>query len=89
MKSETVEKVSGNYTLVPITEAIKPKDGPQWCYKDRYWAVKDECIMFFKGFAPQCNGDKKIAESINQRIHPDCETRFIPVIFRKADRGDF
>ena len=53
-----------HYMRIPIEEAIKiPDDGIFMIYKNRYWAVKDGNILFYRRYtSPQCNSDKRIMD---------------------------
>lgn len=65
---------------IKVEEAILPKDG--WTVlTNRWWIVKDECVMLFKGWSPQCNSEKKISESIRDKIYPGAVVRFLEAVF--------
>ena len=77
-------KTLENYKKVPIEKAVKPKDG-YVVMADRWWIVVDECILFYRGYAPQCNDVKAITESIRDRMYPGAEVRFLPMVFRAQE----
>lgn len=68
---------------IPISELISTngKDVVQ-IYKNYYWVVtpNDE-VLFFKGRTPQCNADKKCAESFLEKLYPNCTVEQIPIAF--------
>ena len=80
------------FALVPIDKVIEPptKEGPYWVMKDRYWNVKDGCILFFiyyGGYSAQCNRNKSIADRLSKE---GCEVRFLERVFlpcREVDHG--
>lgn len=67
---------------VPIKEATTPTDGSR-VYANRYWTVMDECILFWRGFAPQCNSNEDIAKKVRDKLYPECDVRFFEVIYHK------
>ena len=73
-------------TRIPVEEAITPRNG-MVVMCDRWWIVLDGCLLFFKGFAPQCNAVEKIAKSIRDRLYPDADVRFLPLVFVKQSRS--
>lgn len=52
---------------------------------NRWWIVDDGCILFYRGRAPQCNSQKEIAEAIRDRLYPNAEVRFLPVVYRRQE----
>jgi hypothetical protein len=55
----------------------------------RWWAVhptKGVAFYLNPGWRdeeprPQCNQDRKVTESLIARCYPECEARFLPVVF--------
>jgi hypothetical protein len=74
-----------NHTFIPITDATTPKDGR--CMTDRWWVVTLEelgvpsCIILWRGFSPQCNHNEVIARSLTEQMWPDCDVKFLPVVY--------
>jgi hypothetical protein len=81
-----------HYIKFPISKATEPpQDGACWIYRDRFWLVVDECILFYMGRSPQCNSQESIVARLN--LTKDAgEIRFIPLVFvpmsEKADGMD-
>ena len=48
-----------------------------------WWITDGEHIFFYKGFAPQCNQQKHIAESIRDRLYPGMDVAHLPVVYRE------
>jgi len=86
--------VTGIIFHIPEQLATTPTDGP--CIVNAWWTVHpDKGVAFYASRkrpygmepgeqdepSPQCNRDRYTAEHIQKRIHPDCETRQIPVVF--------
>lgn len=63
------------WTKVTLEELQTPRGG-KIVYEDRWWAVTDGCVLFYKG-SPQCNYVRRVIE----RIRPDCTPTFLPVAF--------
>jgi hypothetical protein len=70
-----------NIILLNISDVDKPKDGVFMIHIDHWWIVKDNQIMLYRDYAPQCNTNKEIATKIRDKIYPDCEVRQLPVIY--------
>ncbi len=76
----------GKITEVPIKDLTFPKNG---CYDirlDWWWIVKNESLLFYcqtsMSFgSPQCNADRRLAESVRDRIYPEAEVRQIPAVY--------
>jgi len=73
-------KENPNIKMIPVEEAIKPKD-QHVALIDRWWIVVDNCIMIYADFAPQCNRDKRISEKIQKKIYPMGTVEQIPMVF--------
>ena len=71
-------------TRVPIDKAVKPFDGA-YVYCDRWWTVENDCILFYRG-SPQCNADRRIAESFRDRMYPGADVRLLPVVYMPNER---
>lgn len=54
------------FLKVPIENILSPLTNGGCNFtilKNRYWNVtKDNCVLFFKGYSPQCNINKSIVE---------------------------
>lgn len=76
----------GYYTKYPINKATKPPPGGLcWVYTDRYWLVVDECILFYRGFSPQCNPDRRLCELRKDLAEADIV--FLSQVFVPAREG--
>ena len=55
-----------DYLTIPIHVAIDvPSKGVFHIYKDKYWAVMEGSILFYKNFDhPQCNPNERLVERI-------------------------
>lgn len=77
---------------IKLSDVSTPKDGCI-CYCDRYWSVtENEEILMYKGFSPQCNREKRIAEHVCNKIHAkkyNATVRFIPVVFLPVSLYEF
>jgi hypothetical protein len=76
------------FTYYPISEAIKAPDreGLFCVYKNRYWKVDKDCIMFYDGTSPQCNSNEQIMSRYDSKF----EVRFIETIyipFKETNEG--
>jgi len=69
-----------NFEMIPVEEARRPKNGAT-VYTDKYWAVQDGCVLFFRGFAPQCNSNKKLAEMVTTKLYPEAKVKFFDCIY--------
>lgn len=67
-------------TCLPVGKAIKPFDGAR-VICDRWWIVQDEHLLFFRGFSPQCNAIKEIAERIAKKLYPEADVRFFETVY--------
>ena len=54
---------------IPLAKATEPptKSGTYNLIVGHYWQVVDDCLLLFRGFAPQCNAN----ESITKRLAGD------------------
>jgi len=68
------------FEIIPVEEAIRPKNGAT-VYTNKYWAVLDGCVLFFRGFAPQCNANKELAEMVVSRLYPDAEIELLDCVY--------
>jgi len=70
-------------TKIPISELTTPKHG-YFTYVDYYWIITTNSeALFYKGHTPQCNRSEQIAESIKNKLYPDCHVQFLPVAYIK------
>lgn len=69
-----------NYTQIPLEKVLVPKDGDR-VYENRWWIIKDECVLLYRGRAPQCNANKSISVRIRDKIYPGCDVRYFETIF--------
>ena len=60
-------------------------------YRNAWWVVdKDDNVLFYRGRSPQCNSNKDVTQSfVDRGMCPDCEVRFIPVMFIPIRCGEF
>jgi len=66
-----------------------PNDGFFWVLKNRFWAVKDGNILFYKSFtSPQCNLQKSIMEQ-SSLVKNGAEIEFIETVFVRHSCSDF
>ncbi len=65
---------------IPLEKATTPVDGAE-VMANRYWVVVDECILLYRGVAPQCNGNKEVADSIQKKLYPDGKVLHLPVVY--------
>ena len=84
----TPTKTRGPFT-VPFDEATTPREGNLWCRTNRWWVVHPEDGVMFYGVkgrladaSPLCNSDEVIVQYLQQKHYPDCEVRFIPVVYQ-------
>ena len=76
-----------DWIIVKIEDAIIPKNG-YVAITDRWWAVKDGCIRFYRNYcSPQCNSNKLITERVGRDWHDSVQ--FIPVVFTPHDCNDY
>lgn len=86
MREDKMGKVDEKLlTAIPVEKATTPFDGA-YVYANRWWIVRDGCVLFFCKFAPQCNPNKEITERLRDRLYPGAEVRFLPVVFAKMER---
>lgn len=71
----------GEYTRIPVEKAMKPFDGAR-VLTNRWWVVVDECLLFYRGFSPQCNAIESITKRL-AAIHPSGEVRFLETAYVK------
>jgi len=52
------------FIRVPVESIadVPHQDGYYQCLTNRWWVVVDGCILIYKGFSPQCNETKDIAD---------------------------
>lgn len=77
MKPDLAKKM----VFVDVETATTPKAGIFRIIVDAWWAVTDEKIMLYRGQLPQCHMDKEMAEQINEKLYPECETRQLPAVY--------
>lgn len=65
---------------IPVSKAIVPFTGSQ-VWVDYYWVVVDECLLFYKKTAPQCNSNKELTEKVRDKLYPGAEVRKIPLVY--------
>jgi len=65
-RAKMSEPKESNYKKYPIKKALSPVNGLFYNYTNRYWLVKDDCLLFYKGTSPQCNTNRTIVEKINK-----------------------
>lgn len=66
-------------------DVVTPKNGVYKVYVNYYWWCEDgdpKKAIIFKGFAPQCNSDRRILEGSNPP-YTGCEIVKIPVAYRE------
>lgn len=82
------EPVKEDFKLVPISEATTPKSGNLFCYKNYYWYVVDECVLFYKGKYPQANTEKLVMEQTKGTVckcFGEPEIRQLEYVFTRTD----
>ena len=79
--SGTYEAIMRQMYFLSLEEAATPSNYAQ-VIMDHWWIVDPEKgLMFFgRGYAPQCNSNQKIAESI-AKIHPTCEVKHLELVY--------
>lgn len=70
--------MNGTFTI-PVDVATVPRDGE--VIIDRWWIVKDEAIIIWGGFSPQCNRNRQIAQSLIPNVHRGAEARLIAAVY--------
>lgn len=76
-------------TKVPLEKLKTPKAG-RLCYGPSWWTVTDDnCVLFYKRFSPQCNADRRCAESIRDRLYPGLRVEFVEMAFIEHDCHDY
>jgi len=87
-----VEKDFKKVSIEKVT-TIPDKNGFYELYKNRFWTVtEDNCILFYKDRAPQCNSNKSITESFTdyyKSIFPNCRTELIENVWLSHDCQDY
>lgn len=89
--TDKTQTLPGTRFFVPLEDATTPAEGH--CYVNRWWAVHPEKgVAFYAqllGYArseephPQCNQQEHTARHLQEELWPDCETRFIPVVYAR------
>lgn len=69
---------------VPVDVATTPTNG--YAMVNRWWTVHPERGVVFARWrdgevSPQCNPSESMSKRLTQQLWPDCESRFIPVVF--------
>ena len=82
-----------DYTHKPWTkmslEKLKTPRNGTICYLNSWWCITlDRCVLFYRG-SPQCNSNEACAESIRQRIHPDCTIEKVDVTYLPHNYHDY
>lgn len=76
------------YRFVSVEKLTTPFDGAR-VMLNRWWVVTpDRKVMFFRGFAPQCNSEESIAKrlAVKDGMYPHpCSVEFIPLAFVSSD----
>ena len=70
-------------TKLPVSRVTIPFNEAR-VLTNSYWIVVDECVLMYKGRSPQCNMNKEIAERVRDRLYPDAEVRFIPLVYLES-----
>lgn len=74
---------------VPL-EKLKTPRGGAICYTDTWWIVTpDNCVLFFRGFSPQCNSNEAVAKYLRERLHPTCTVEKIEVAYLDHNCHDY
>ena len=54
-----------------------------------WWSVVEhkgvDCVMFYCGYAPQCNDKKAIVEDISKKLYPEAKVMQFPVVYVPVD----
>jgi hypothetical protein len=84
MTDSTNEIEKPQCVRVPIKDILFPFDGAR-VVTDCYWVVEAGHVLYYRGFAPQCNAIKEIAIRLAGKLYPDCEIRHLPVAYVKDE----
>jgi len=80
--TEPIAETDSRLSFIPV-DAESP-EGEVIHRKNRWWIVHPEKgLLIWRGFSAQCNSDKRIAESLRDRLYPWAEVRFIPSVFTR------
>lgn len=83
----------GDFKKVPISEAIETptKSGHYDLVTDSWWGVtEDDCILYYRGYARQCNTNKSITDSIiSGDDHPGVKSVFLEKVWEKHNCNDY
>ena len=76
--------MKGRLIAIPIEELTRPRNGD--CHTGRWWVTHESGAVFFqmpqgRGWAPQCNGDRRIAERLAANYGEGFHTIIIPVAY--------
>ncbi len=92
----TVEKDDPRLVFIPLEDAIVAPDGLCNHFKDHWWSYDPERGLIFWSpntrhthRFPQCNGREHTARSLQERMYPWAETKFVPSVFIKATPQDY
>lgn len=87
----------GTIFYIPLDKAMEPHSGN--CIVGHWWTVHPEKGVAFyaqlTGYArseepsPQCNSTRWIADHLQKRLWPECETRQIPVVYMAHANAEF
>jgi len=75
----------GTIRKLSMEQATTPRDGG--VLTDRWWIVDDEGLYWWsrtpksRAVAPQCNGNRAIAEDLRRQLYPEARLEQIPVVF--------
>jgi hypothetical protein len=64
-----------------VEDAEKPTQGAE-VWLDHWWIVDPEKgLIFYHGYAPQCNSDKRITDAIEAKGQFHGEVKQIPIVY--------
>ncbi len=75
-----------NYQTYPLEQALSMEDkrGLVHIFRNRYWIIREGNLLFWRGYSPQCNAVKSIAERLAKE---DCEVVFLERVFIPMREG--
>lgn len=76
--------MSDNFTRLSVEKATEPIDGE--VITKSWWIVDNECLLFYRDHAPQCNKNENIAKKIRDKSFPDADVRYFEVVFIGQER---
>lgn len=78
-------KLKGTLRKLDLHYAMTPREGSVMV--NRYWVVDDDGLYWWQPvgsrhmWAPQCNPDQRITESLRDKLYPDARVGFLDVVY--------